>query len=92
MNIKCSLSSPLSQKQKTVWSLILEGSYSLNFHNPQTEPEKIINITQQRMWSQGPNITIVSAGVIILFMVGVDFFKIIFPESSNDGDTENNAF
>ena len=25
MNIKCSLSSPLSQKQKTVWSLILEG-------------------------------------------------------------------
>ena len=25
MNFKCSLSSPLSQKQKTVWSLILEG-------------------------------------------------------------------
>ena len=25
MNIKCSLSSPLSQKQKTVWSLIREG-------------------------------------------------------------------
>ena len=25
MSIKCSLSSPLSQKQKTVWSLILEG-------------------------------------------------------------------
>jgi len=25
MNIKCSLSSPLSQKQRTVWSLIREG-------------------------------------------------------------------
>ena len=25
MNFNCSLSSPLSQKQKTVWSLILEG-------------------------------------------------------------------
>jgi DNA-binding CsgD family transcriptional regulator len=25
MNIKCSLASPLSQKQKTVWSLIREG-------------------------------------------------------------------
>ena len=25
MNIKCSLSSPLSQKQKTVWALIREG-------------------------------------------------------------------
>jgi len=25
MNIKCSLSSPLSQKQKTIWSLIREG-------------------------------------------------------------------
>ena len=25
MSFKCSLSSPLSQKQKTVWSLILEG-------------------------------------------------------------------
>jgi hypothetical protein len=62
----------------------LEGSYSFNFHNPQTEPEKTLTMTHQRMWSQGPDITLVSAGIIILFMVWIDFFKIIFPENRND--------
>ena len=70
----------------------LEGSYSLNFHNPESDPEKIITIAHQRMWSQGPDITLVSAGVIILFMVWIDFFKIIFPENSNDIGTQTNAF
>jgi hypothetical protein len=65
----------------------IEGSYSLNFHNLQSESGKTITITQQRIVTRGTDLTLVGAGVIIVIMVWVDFFKIVFPENKEDVDT-----
>jgi len=65
----------------------IEGSYSLNFHNLQSDSGKTITITRQRIVTQGLDITLIGAGVIIVIMIGLGFFKIIFPEIKEDIDT-----
>ncbi len=65
----------------------IDGSYSLNFHNLQSESGKTITITHQRIVTQGLDVTLIGAGVIIVIMFGLGFFKIIFPEIMEDVDT-----
>ncbi|MBA7626899.1 hypothetical protein ES703_34357 [subsurface metagenome] len=64
-----------------------DGSYSLNFHNLQSESGKTITITSQRIVTQGLDTTMIGAGVIIVIMFGLGLFKIIFPEIREDIDT-----
>ena len=76
-------------KQKLDYTFVaeIEGSYGLYFHNLQSESGKTITITSQRIVTQGLDITLIGAGVIIVIMIGLGFFKIIFPEIKEDIDT-----
>jgi hypothetical protein len=56
------------------------GSYGLNLEITESESAKTLTIMQQRMWSRGPDITLIIAGIIIAVMAWTDFLKIIFPE------------
>jgi hypothetical protein len=58
----------------------IEGSYSIEFQNLQSDSGKTLTITRQRIVTRGLDLTLVGAGVIIVIMFGLGFFKIIFPE------------
>ena len=64
-----------------------DGSYSLYFHNLQIDSGKTITITSQRIVTQGVDITLIGAGVIIVIMFGLGLFNIIFPEIRENVDT-----
>lgn len=65
----------------------IEGSYSLEFQNLQSESGKTIAITRQRIVTRGLDTTLIGAGVIIVIMIGLGLFKMIFPERIKDIDT-----
>jgi hypothetical protein len=69
-------------KQKLDYTFTAEtgGSYSVEFQNIESDGEKTITITRQRIVTRGLDLTLVGAGVIIVIMFGLGFFKIIFPE------------
>jgi hypothetical protein len=71
----------VKQKLDYTFTAETEGSYSIEFQTLQSDCEKIITITRQRIVTRGLDLTLVGAGVIIVIMIGLAFFKIIFPEN-----------
>jgi hypothetical protein len=69
-------------KQRLNYTFTAEtgGSYSIEFQNVQSDGEKTITITRQRIVTRGLDLTLVGAGVIIVIMFGLGLFKIIFPD------------
>jgi hypothetical protein len=56
------------------------GLYKLHFEILESEDAKTVTIMKQLMWSQGPDITLIVAGIIIVFVAWTDLLKFIFPE------------
>ena len=70
-------------KQRLDYTFTAEtgGSYSIEFQMLQSDYEKTITITCQRIVTRGLDLTLVGAGVIIVIMFGLGLFKLIFPEN-----------